>query len=367
MSDKFSVLDEGQIDKNLYIADKVTEPDVLFRNVRETKADIYGLYEPFREGPFLRMNVEMDALNPNIRNLNRRPAGGRIRFMTDSDYIAVRVVKPRRKSFMSHMSYLGCSGIDAYIKEESGYVFAGSIKPKVEFNDGYEGVIPFWNKGWKDITLNLPLYDVVSELYIGIQESAGLEKAPSYTYSTLPVLFYGSSITQGGCASRPGNSYQGFLSRWLDMDFVNLGFSGRAKGELEMAEYIAKQPMSVFVLDYDHNSETEDLKFTHWRMYETVRKAQPELPILMISNCTLYYSDEKRETMALRRKIIENNYRRAVEAGDRHVDYLDGATMFPMLAGSDSTVDGAHPNDLGFYAMAMAILPYLKKYREEFR
>ena len=125
--------------------------------------------------------------------------------------------------------------------------------PKVKIADGYESVIDLGETKMRQITINFPLYSAVSSLEIGLQETAVVESPTPYRVET-PVVFYGSSITQGGCASRPGNCYTAVLSRRLDFDHVNLGFSGSGKAEQEMADYIAGLDMSVFVYDYDHNA-----------------------------------------------------------------------------------------------------------------
>jgi hypothetical protein len=129
--------------------------------------------------------------------------------------------------------------------------------------DGYESVIRFETRRKREITINFPLYSSVSALYIGLEENAVVEPSAGYK-NKKPMVFYGSSITQGACASRPGNSYANIVSRTLGIDHINLGFSGNAKGEQTMADYIASLDMSVFVYDYDYNApDPEHLQNTH--------------------------------------------------------------------------------------------------------
>ena len=123
-------------------------------------------------------------------------------------------------------------------------------------------------------TINFPLYQGVNSLYIGLKEGSVIKEAPEYE-TTAPFVYYGSSITQGGCASRPGSAYQNILSRHLQWDHINLGFSGSCKGEDEMAYYIASLDMSVFVYDYDHNAPTvEHLKNTHEIFFKKIKIKQ---------------------------------------------------------------------------------------------
>ena len=170
-----------------------------------------------------------------------------------------------------------------------------------------------------------------------------------------PIVFYGSSITQGGVASRPGNAYTAIASRRLCCDHINLGFSGSAKGESEIAEYIAGLDMKAFVYDYDHNApNSEHLRLTHEKLYRRIRESHSDIPYIMISKPTGYEHDR------VRRAIIMDTYRNAVNDGDENVYFLDGATLFVGDEREACTVDGCHPNDLGFYRFAKALEPILK-------
>ena len=183
-----------------------------------------------------------------------------------------------------------------------------------------------------------------------------VEAPTPYKWET-PILFYGSSITQGGCSSRPGSAYANIVSRALDADIVNLGFSGNARAEVEMGEYIKNLPMSVFVYDYDHNAPTiAHLEQTHERMFRQVREAQPDLPIVLMSRPKYTLNEDDRTRLEIIRKTYEN----ALARGDRNVYLIDGPTLM-AIAGNEGTVDGSHPTDLGFFSMAQALIPVLKE------
>jgi hypothetical protein len=217
-------------------------------------------------------------------------------------------------------------------------------------------------RGLRDIELYFPLYNGVYELYIGVKEGSVLESALPYP-NAKPVVFYGSSITQGGCASHAGNDYISVLSRRLNFDFINLGFSGSAKGEPVMAEYLAGLQAEVMVLDYDFNSPTEEtLKQTHYPLYETIRKAQFNTPIIFMTRPNFYY-----DPMACipRRAVIHQTYLRAKEQGDHQVAFIDGETLLGKDDWFMCTVDNCHPNDLGFYRMAERVEPVLKAFLDK--
>ena len=346
-------MDITQIDPNFLVGSTIDKPDVVWMSATDAPLSIHGL-AVVGGGKFWRLPEDLiDNVNEGVCTLARHTAGGRIRFRTDSPYIAYRA-----KSFgggqMSHMPLTGSNGTDLFVNGKSYTTF----RPGSAREQWFEGCADTRCEGMNDIELNLGLYNGYTEIYVGVKAGSTLEAPKPYSIEK-PVVFYGSSITQGGCASKPGNSYEAFLGRWLDFDHINLGFSGNGKGEVNMAEYIASLPMSAFVLDYDHNAPTvEHLKETHFRFYDIVRKAQPELPIIMIS---MPDTDRAPENADLRREIILDTYLTARKNGDKKVWFVDGRTLFGGRDRDCCSMDGTHPNDLGFYRMAEGIYPALKE------
>ena len=214
----------------------------------------------------------------------------------------------------------------------------------------------------REITINFPLYHDVDRVYIGIKDTANISYPRPYSVEK-PIVFYGSSITQGGCASRPGNCYTNILSRRLDCDIINLGFSGSGRGEKIVADYIATLEMSAFVLDYDYNClGPEYLEKTHYPFYKTVRDAHPDIPVIMMTApkvIPLRYPVD--EVFTKRRIIVMQSYIRAVQEGDKNVYFVDGTSLLGNDRNSDSTLDGTHPNDYGFRQMADKLYPILNK------
>jgi hypothetical protein len=203
-------------------------------------------------------------------------------------------------------------------------------------------------KGLKEVQVNFPLYGGVESVKFGFP--AGSKVAPPTKRAYKPIAFYGSSITQGGCVGRPGNSYCNIVCRALDADCRNLGFSGSAMGEQVVAEYIGSLELSAFVMDYDYNSPSEEhLRQTHRPFFETVRKMQPELPIVLMTHV---WSFEDRETDFNRVKIVKETYDAAIAAGDKNVYFIDGSNFFRGQMRDLCTVDALHPNDLGQFIMA---------------
>jgi lysophospholipase L1-like esterase len=208
-------------------------------------------------------------------------------------------------------------------------------------------------------TINFPLYSPVSALEIGIDEGAALGEGAKYR-NTPPIIYYGSSITQGACASRPGIAYQSIICRHNEIDFVNLGFSGNAKGEQAMADYIASREMTAFVCDYDHNAPTaEHLEATHYNFYKTIREAHPKLPIIFVSKPDF---DNGYDASVARRRVIENTYFQALGVeGDKNVFYIDGQGLYRGYYKEECSTDGSHPNDIGMMKMAESIGQLLER------
>lgn len=348
----------ADIDKNLKIETEIPEKDIVFYDIKNAPFAIYGIYYDVTEKRYMRMPREVAAsVNDGVNFLCSNTAGGRVRFKTDSPYVAISVRVPNATKF-SHMTVCGTSGFDMYLKENGSYIYNKTFIPPFNIEGGYEGIQYFSDDGLKDITLNFPLYNDVSEVYIGIKEGFSVLPGDEYT-DKRRVVYYGSSITQGGCASRPGNAYQAMLSREFDSDFLNLGFSGSARGEKEIADYIANLRMDVFVYDYDHNAPSEEhLKKTHLPMLEIIRKKNPDIPVVLM---TMPFSSDE-AAMNRRKKIILDTYNTLVSRGDKNIYYIDCDAAARALAGDAGSVDNCHPNDIGFLAMANACSEVFKKF-----
>lgn len=347
------------IDGKFALETTVTRPGLVFKDVLEEPFKIYGLMR--ENGHFVRMPQEIaNTVNGGVAEHNVCTAGGRVRYVTDSPYVAV-AVKYNVMRKLRHFAYSGSIGMDVYCDDGEGDVYIGTYMPDGE-SDVFEAAMDFPpHDGLRTVTIHFPLYSGVDELMIGYQEGSNLSPAPEYDIAD-PIVFYGSSITQGGCVSRPGNAYENLLSRLLSCDHVNLGFAGSAFGEESMARYLASLNMSAFILDYDHNAPTaEHLEKTHEPMFRAVREAHPDVPIIMLSR-PMYHLDED---CRRRVEIIRRTYEKAVAAGDRKVCFIPGPDLIEERLREVATVDNCHPNDCGFVSMAYALLEPLKKFLKQ--
>ncbi len=253
---------------------------------------------------------------------------------------------------MPLMPLTGSSGFSLFEKTETGEErHIANLAPLPTDAEGFIAETKLLGGKMREYVLYFPLYNRVDKLSIALDKDATVRKSNPYR-NVLPILYYGSSITQGGCASRPDTSYQAIICKRNHIDFINLGFSGNAKAEEEMVAYLASLDCSLFVCDYDHNAPTvEYLQSTHFRLYQLYRKVRPNVPILFISR-----PDTFREEGGVERdKIVRTTYLKAKAQGDKNVYYLAGRNFYGKRSCSVFAVDGCHPTDYGFAMMAEKI------------
>lgn len=297
-----------------------------------------------------------ESFRAPVWDLAQHPSGGRIRFRTDSLEVGLVAQSPDT-SVMYHITSVGQNGFDLYVEGE----YLGSAAP-----DKQGKIVKTWAVGRdrkpRDITLYLPLYKGVTVKEIVLDAKAKIE-APAPFAIAKPVVYYGSSITQGGCASNPGLSCQAIVSRWLNVDFVNLGFSGNGLGEPALAQAIAEIDASCCVLDYWGNPSPEVYRDTLPPFVEILRKRHPETPILVTG--PFYFPAESlggsmAEGQARKREIAREFVEQRRKAGDAAISYVDGLEMLSREQ-AVGLVDGVHANSLGFYFCAKGLEPHLRR------
>lgn len=323
----------------------------VFYSIKNDPFEIFGLYDPRSEADcYKRLPDEIGQnVSAGVAGLYKNTAGGRVRFATDSVTVTVRARLSKIVN-MFHATPLMENGFDLYTDGGEISRFSGSFNFAHSSAEGYESTLTL-PVGRKELTLNFPLYGGVESLEIGLDEGASVWAHKPYKRN-IPIVYYGSSITQGGCATRPGLSYQARISREYDCNYVNLGFSGNAKAEDLIVDYMSGLEMSAFVSDYDYNTPNFDhLRNTHHKMYEKIRAKHPDIPYIMITKSDFKFNNGD----ATRRDIIMQSYLKAREKGDTNVWFIDGSSFFALGDRGDYTVDNTHPNDLGFERMALVI------------
>jgi hypothetical protein len=300
-----------------------------------------------------------------VWSLSRNSAGLCARFVTDATTFQARWTLTSAKLEMPHMPATGVSGLDLYVKHEGRWRWLAVGFPKEQTSrvSLVSGLPP----GQREFLLYLPLYNGVSSVELGLPKDAKLAKADPYgAGSRKPIVFYGTSITQGGCASRPGMVHTAILQRRLNFPVINLGFSGNGRMEPEMATFFAELDPAVYVLDCLPNMSAAEVTERFEPFVNVLRKAHPETPILIVEDRS--YTDafliaEKRQRNTDSRAALRAAVKRLTSSGTKHLAYLTGDDL--LGDDGEGTVDSSHPTDLGFVRQAdafeKALRPILPK------
>lgn len=288
------------------------------------------------EGKYRRLPTDPDFPLPSaVDNLANNTAGGQIRFRTNSPKLAIQV-RLAGPANMYHMPATGQCGFDCYEELEGTLQYRSTAAFDVKAAQ-YEAVLfDGGSAESRTIVLNFPLYQGVEEVSIGLEAGASVEAPPAYDQPGA-IIVYGTSITQGGCASRPGLCYTNVLSRRINREFVNLGFSGSGKGEPELAHILATIPdPACLVLDYEANSVTPELYAqTLPEFIRIYRESHPEVPILVLSRISFakeLFDAESRELQQTRKRMQMELVHSLKKAGDRHIYFHDGEKLLSRHA-----------------------------------
>ena len=320
-------------------------------------------------------------VNAGVRGMKHHTSGMLFRFSTDSKNLRFRWTPYNITSYMYHMPSTGHSGIDVYRYDEGKkkwvYVKTGGAKRNGE-NLVESGSLEIsWVPG-APCLVNLPLYNGIREFSLGIDKDASIKALPPRASGVdKPVVFYGTSITHGGCCSRPGLSFVNRVGRDLDVPVVNLGFSGSGRMEMEMADHLARIDASCYVLDclwnmsrprqgagtafqdmesagYDANDPISVVRFRYEPFIRALRAKRPGVPIVMAEQCDVFAKGPSAKD-----KFIRALYEKLVAEGWKDLVYLPKDEMYS--GDCEGTVDGCHPNDIGMESMAKAFGAAVKK------
>ncbi len=323
---------------------------------------VFGMPLLYETGEWRKLPEWVLEQVPRLGGFRYTATGVRVGFRTNAEAFTVRCTMSSIKCPADHSS-LSLTGISVYAGDHREARYLGYLcKPTAsEACETFENTFTK-GSGLEDVTLFLSSRGYIKQLEILVDDNAVVCEPTPYSFKS-PIVFYGSSITAGGAASRAANNYVSLLSRWLDADIINLGFAGNARGDIPVAQYIKNLDMTAFVYDYDHNAPTPDaLRDTHKPFFDIIRDAHPDLPIIML---TRPYGDTDPTDTARRREVVYDTYMRAVADGDKNVYFIDGQTMFGEEDRHACTVDLIHPNDLGFMRMAKSIMPVLAEALEK--
>jgi len=330
-----------------------------------------AIADSLKESPYDRLPISYkEKVREPVWDLSKASAGITVRFHSNSTSIGLKWTVLNDFD-MPHMAATGIKGIDLYTKYNNKWRYvttAGALVgqkkyqnndvPKDSINE-YE-LIKNLTPEFREYKLFLPLYDGVTRLEIGIDANATIKRA--LPNAQKPIVFYGTSITQGGCASRPGMAHTNIISRKLDMECINYGFSGNGRMEMPIVEHISEIDANFYVIECLQNMNTEEVKKRVLPLVKTIRKKQPNTPIVLVENMMYKtaFMDKTIETELIQENLaLKNEYDNILKSGIQNIYYIKDKQHEKM--DNEGTVDGVHLTDLGFLRYADYLIENFKK------
>ena len=314
-------------------------------------------------GDFSRLPEQLRGeLRSSLVSLGLNSAGIAVRFCSDSPVIAARW-RVRNNFSMNHMPDTGIRGLDIYVLDGKVWRYVGTAKPGGKEN--LSAFIRSSDNTMREYIAYLPLYDGVESLEFGVEPGSSIDKPRNPALTSMgdkkPVIFYGTSITQGGCASRPGMAYPAILGRMLNRESINLGFSGNARMDMALAKAVNMVDFHTLVLDCLPNMNAQMVRDSAEVFIRTVLKQNPGKRIIMVENPEFpnLLLDKKASA-----EIVEENgewralFEKLRREGFRNIRYVKGEGL--IGDDSEATVDGVHLTDLGFLRFSESLVKYLR-------
>ena len=350
-----------------------TDSTVIYHGRQHFLIEGTAISDSLKESPYDRLPISYkEKVREPVWDLSKASAGITVRFHSNSTSINLKWTVLNDLD-MSHMAATGIKGIDLYTKYNNKWRYvttAGALVglktyqnksiPADSINE-YE-LIKNMTPEFREYKLFLPLYDGVTKLEVGIDSAASIEKAtPS---SEKPIVFYGTSITQGGCASRPGMAHTNIISRKLDVDCINYGFSGNGRMETTIVELISEIDARFYVIECLQNMDSEQVKERVKPLVDIIRTNHPHTPIVLVENMmyTMAFLNQTLETRLIEENTaLKNEYDKIIKSGTPNIFYIKDNKEF--LVDNEGTVDGVHLTDLGFKRYADYLIENFKKFK----
>lgn len=323
---------------------------------------VYGKISDETDARYERLPSALQGISRNpVWYLGRNSAGLFIRFRSNSTAIYARWESTFNNS-MTHMTDTGTKGLDLYAMVDGEWRHVCSAQPQGKTSESR--IIGYMDPVEREYMLYLSLYDGVSSLQIGVDEGAFISQpAVDSPSRSRPIVMYGTSILQGGCANRPGMAHTNIISRRLDREVINLGFSGNALLDMEIAGLMASvEDPGLFVLDYAPNASADMIDEKGEEFFRVIRDAHPDVPVIFIEDVIFPHSafDNKiREEVLQKNKAQKRLFTRLKKSGEKKIYYISADGM--IGDDGEATVDGIHFTDLGMMRYVDHVLPVIRK------
>jgi lysophospholipase L1-like esterase len=291
-------------------------------------------------------------VSPRIWQLSENSAGLQVRFVTDATAVWARWTLRSNDLAAPHMAATGFSGLDLYVRGSDGQWHWAGVGRPYQFPANRTRFVHDLPPDRREYLLYLPLYNGIDSLQIGLPPGATFSRAPARARHLKPIIFYGTSITQGGVAARSGMAYPAILERRLQWPAINLGFSGNGKMQPEVVKLLAELDPAVYVIDCLPNMTAEEVKTRTQLLVTILRHAHPAAPIILVANATPAFTIDvaRQRLLTTKNSIFENAFTQLVQRGVPKLYFVPGDGLFGR--DDEATVDGTHPTDLGAYRLA---------------
>ncbi|MFB6457262.1 SGNH/GDSL hydrolase family protein [Chitinophaga sp. Hz27] len=314
------------------------------------------------EANYNRLPAKFKAtVRPEVWALGLNSAGIAIRFRSNASNIAAKW-KVKNTANLNNMNATGVRGLDLYALVGEKWQYVNSGVPENTANS-QKMLISGGKPEYREYLLFLPLYDGVDSLSIGINKDAEISKpATQHLLNKKPIVYYGSSIAQGGCASRPGLAYTNMLVRELQRPVINFGFSGNGMFEASVGEAMIEIDPALYVIDCSPNTSPELIHERAVKLVQQIRAKKPDVPVLLVENYiyeAAFFQPTIMDIATKKQVELKKAYDELIESGVKHLYYKTGENF--IGTDHEGTVDGIHPSDLGMKAFAEHILPTLQK------
>ena len=364
----FSVLTFSQQTETI-----ITDSTVIYYGRHHFLIEGTAILDSLKESPYDRLPIlYKEKVREPVWDLSKASAGITVRFHSNSTSINLKWIVLNDFD-MPHMAATGIKGIDLYTKYNNKWRYVTTAGALVGLKTYQNKSIPADNINeyeliknmtpeFREYKLFLPLYDGVTKLEVGIDSTASIEKASPSVIK--PIVFYGTSITQGGCASRPGMAHTNIISRKLDVDCINYGFSGNGRMETPIVELISEIDASFYVIECLQNMDSERVSERVKPLVDIIRTKHPHTPIVLVENMmyTTAFLDHTEETRLIQENAaLKNEYDKIIKSGTPNIFYIKDNKDF--LVDNEGTVDGVHLTDLGFLRYADYLMENFKKFK----
>ncbi len=345
----------------IYIQDVIPQTDSKFKYYDKDYFLIEGVafIDSVKENTYDRLPLSYkDKVRKPVWDLSKSSSGISVRFLTNSSSISVKW-ELHNDSKMNHMAETGIKGIDLYCKINNAWQYINTARPTGKNNTFL--LINNMKEEVREYRMYLPLYDGVNSLEIGIDSLSKIEKA--LHSNRKPIVFYGTSITQGGCASRPGMAHTNIISRKLNVDCLNFGFSGNGKMESTLVDLFSEIDASLYVMD-GSNMIPEEIHKNAIPLVEIIRKKHPSVPIVFVERLLAEKAsldDSAKNVIKKLNFALKTEFEKMKKQGYKNIYYIDNKGA--IGEDHEATVDGVHLTDLGFLRYSDFLISKFKKFR----